>query len=60
MDAGDCQNELGMMLAMVAGDLTAVRALIDGLPRDDAQMLLLAALMRVRSLEFEFMARPEP
>jgi hypothetical protein len=61
MDAGDCQNELGMMLAMVAGDLAAVRTLIDGLDCDDARRLLLGALLRVRSLEaaIEFMGIEE-
>jgi hypothetical protein len=50
-DAGDASGRLAELLALAAGDLGSLREAIDKLDREDAGGLLLAAVLRVASLE---------
>jgi hypothetical protein len=52
VDAGDAQRRLGELIALAAGgDLSALRASIEQLHREDANALLLAAIVRFTPLE---------
>jgi hypothetical protein len=50
-DAGDASRRLGELIALAAGDLAPLREAIDVLERKDADAALLAAVLRIASLE---------